>query len=88
VSEDQKGYSAGGGRQQVYDADFEDRDVHVSADVLPKQEAEPASDNEEHHAARAATHNHMETQAIHRGDYKGEDKYGVRHRGCGSVFQW
>lgn len=72
----------------MYDADFQECDIEAPADVLTQQEAEPACDYEEDHAARIATHHDVEAQTVHCGDNEGEDKYRVRHCSCDSVFQW
>ena len=72
----------------MYDADFEQRDVNMAADILPQQETKPTGNDEEDHAARISTHHKMKAQAMHGSNYEGEDVYGVRHRGCESIFQW
>ncbi len=70
------------------DADSQECDIKVGANILTEQKPNPTCDDEEHHAARVATQDNMKCQAIHRCDHKGEDKNRIRHGSCDSIFQW
>ena len=72
----------------MHNANLQQRNAQITADVLAEQETEPTGDDEEHHTPRVPAHNYVKRQTKHGGDHKGKYEYGVRHRGCDSVFQW
>ena len=88
MREDKQGKSADAGRQQMQRAHAHQGNIQAAANVLPKQEADPASDYEEHQSARVSAHDDMKSQPKHGGDNAGEDDDGVGHGGCDSRLDW